>query len=266
MVDETPHDQENYDYLFKIVLIGDAGVGKSNLLLRYTKNQFKINSQSTIGVEFATRNLKMGDDCYVKAQIWDTAGQERYRAITNAYYRNAVGALMVYDISKPNSFENIQKWMQELRDHADSNIAITLIGNKSDLKHLRAVKFEDAQKLAQTYQIPFIETSALNSMNVDAAFMNLINEIYRLTLAGKFDYGFMGGGVSNNQSTDQQDDDQSQNGDATAGGQKNKKHGHRGKHRKSNNPNNKNQSLKLEQQETKKDARNLSGCCGNQAQ
>ena len=95
----TRAEQDNYDYLFKIVLIGDSGVGKSNLLLRYTKNQFKLNSQSTIGVEFATRSIKV-DNVYVKAQIWDTAGQERYRAITNAYYRNAVGALMVYDISK----------------------------------------------------------------------------------------------------------------------------------------------------------------------
>lgn len=93
------NDPDHYDHLFKIVLIGDSGVGKSNLLLRYTRNQFKVNSQSTIGVEFATRSIKV-EDQYVRAQIWDTAGQERYRAITNAYYRNAVGALLVYDISK----------------------------------------------------------------------------------------------------------------------------------------------------------------------
>lgn len=149
--DDNPHPEENYEYLFKIVLIGDSGVGKSNLLLRYTRNQFKINSQSTIGVEFATRNLQMHDGCYVKAQIWDTAGQERYRAITNAYYRNAVGALMVYDISKQNSFDNINKWMAELRDHADPNIAIMLIGNKSDLKHMRQVSFEQGSKFAEQY-------------------------------------------------------------------------------------------------------------------
>lgn len=97
------NDQDHYDYLFKIVLIGDSGVGKSNLLLRYTKDQFKMNSQSTIGVEFATRSIKV-EDSFVRAQIWDTAGQERYRAITNAYYRNAVGALLVYDITKYNTF------------------------------------------------------------------------------------------------------------------------------------------------------------------
>ena len=123
-------------------MIGDPGVGKSNLLLRYAKNKFKFNCQSTIGLEYTTMSMKFDDGVYVKAQIWDTAGQERYRAITNSYYRNAAGALMVYDTTNPISFENIQKWLQELRDHADPKISITLVGNKSDLKSLRAVKFE----------------------------------------------------------------------------------------------------------------------------
>lgn len=108
-------------------------MGKSNLLLRYTKNQFKKNSQSTIGVEFATRNIQV-DDQQVRAQIWDTAGQERYRAITNAYYRNAVGALLVYDITRAQSFHNIEKWFSELREHAEYNIVVLLVGNKSDMK------------------------------------------------------------------------------------------------------------------------------------
>lgn len=127
------NDKDHYDHLFKIVLIGDSTVGKSNLLLRYTKDQFKVNSQATIGVEFATKSIKM-DDCFVRAQIWDTAGQERYRAITNAYYRNAVGALLVYDITKRNTYENINKWYSELKDHADSSIKVLLVGNKCDLK------------------------------------------------------------------------------------------------------------------------------------
>ena len=129
------NDVDHYDHLFKIVLIGDSGVGKSNLLLRYTKDQFKINSQSTIGVEFATRSIQI-DDQYVRAQIWDTAGQERYRAITNAYYRNAVGALLIYDISKRNTFENINRWYGELKEHADHNIVVLLVGNKCDLKQM----------------------------------------------------------------------------------------------------------------------------------
>ncbi len=111
-----------------------------------------MNSASTIGVEFATRNIELASGAVgstvVKAQIWDTAGQERYRAITNAYYRNAAGALLVYDISKASSFENIKKWLKELKDHADENISIMMVGNKSDLRHLRSVRYEEANRFA----------------------------------------------------------------------------------------------------------------------
>ncbi|KAK8524500.1 hypothetical protein V6N12_029365 [Hibiscus sabdariffa] len=99
---------DDYDYLFKVVLIGDSGVGKSNLLSRFTKNEFSLESKSTIGVEFATRSIRV-DDKVVKAQIWDTAGQERYRAITSAYYRGAVGALLVYDVTRHVTFENVER-------------------------------------------------------------------------------------------------------------------------------------------------------------
>merc|ERR1712032_1781372 len=112
---------DDYDYLFKVVLIGDTGVGKSNLLSRFTRNEFSLESKSTIGVEFATRSIQV-DGKTIKAQIWDTAGQERYRAITSAYYRGAVGALLVYDITKHMTYENVERWLKELRDHADSNI------------------------------------------------------------------------------------------------------------------------------------------------
>lgn len=133
-----------------MVLIGDSGVGKSNLLSRFTRNEFNLDSKSTIGVEFATRSIQV-DSKTIKAQIWDTAGQERYRAITSAYYRGAVGALLVYDISKGVTFENVNRWLKELRDHADQNIVIMLVGNKSDLRHLRAVPTEDAKKFAGTF-------------------------------------------------------------------------------------------------------------------
>lgn len=139
--------EDEYDYLFKTVLIGDSGVGKSNLLMRFTRNEFNIESKSTIGVEFATRNIVL-DNKKIKAQIWDTAGQERYRAITSAYYRGAVGALIVYDITKQSSFDNVGRWLKELREHADSNIVIMLVGNKTDLLHLRAVSTEEAQAFA----------------------------------------------------------------------------------------------------------------------
>ena len=130
-----------------VVLIGDSGVGKSNLLSRFTRNEFNLESKSTIGVEFATRSIQV-DGKTIKAQIWDTAGQERYRAITSAYYRGAVGALLVYDIAKHLTYENVERWLKELRDHADQNIVIMLVGNKSDLRHLRAVPTDEAKTFA----------------------------------------------------------------------------------------------------------------------
>lgn len=136
-----------------VVLIGDSGVGKSNLLSRFTRNEFNLDSKSTIGVEFATRSIQV-DSKTIKAQIWDTAGQERYRAITSAYYRGAVGALLVYDISKHQTYENVTRWLKELRDHADANIVIMLVGNKSDLRHLRAVPTEEAKAFASTLTMP----------------------------------------------------------------------------------------------------------------
>ncbi|XP_028857275.1 ras-related protein Rab-11B isoform X2 [Denticeps clupeoides] len=143
---------DEYDFLFKVVLIGDSGVGKSNLLSRFTRNEFNLESKSTIGVEFATRSIQV-DGKTIKAQIWDTAGQERYRAITSAYYRGAVGALLVYDIAKHLTYENVERWLKELRDHADNNIVIMLVGNKSDLRHLRAVPTDEARAFAEIYRI-----------------------------------------------------------------------------------------------------------------
>ncbi|KAL5209367.1 hypothetical protein ABZP36_004990 [Zizania latifolia] len=116
----------------------------------------------------------------VKAQIWDTAGQERYRAITSAYYRGAVGALLVYDVTKATTFENVKRWLKELRDHADSNIVVMLIGNKIDLKHLRSVTLEDATSFAEIEGLSFIETSALDATNVDRAFQTVLTEIHRI--------------------------------------------------------------------------------------
>lgn len=115
----------------------------------------------------------------IKAQIWDTAGQERYRAITSAYYRGALGAVLVYDVSKPTTFENISRWLKELRDHADANIRIMLVGNKTDLKHLRAVATDDGQSFAEAEGLSYIETSALEATNVEEAFQLILGDIYR---------------------------------------------------------------------------------------
>ncbi|KAL6561609.1 Ras-related protein RABA1f [Orobanche minor] len=170
---------DDYDYLFKVVLIGDSGVGKSNLLSRFTRNEFSLESKSTIGVEFATRSIRVNEKV-VKAQIWDTAGQERYRAITSAYYRGAVGALLVYDVTRHVTFENVERWLKELRDHTDSNIVIMLVGNKADLRHLRAVSTEDAKAFAERERTFFMETSALESMNVENAFTEVLTQIHHV--------------------------------------------------------------------------------------
>ena len=171
--------EDEYDFLFKVVLIGDSGVGKSNLLSRFTKNEFNLESKTTIGVEFATKTIET-EGKIVKAQIWDTAGQERYRAITSAYYRGAVGALLVFDITKDQTFKSIDRWLNELKDHADQNIVVMLVGNKTDLDHLRDVKVEESKQYAEENNLAFIETSALDATNVDEAFGQILSDIYKL--------------------------------------------------------------------------------------
>ncbi|GMH04435.1 hypothetical protein Nepgr_006274 [Nepenthes gracilis] len=172
-------DSVKIDYVFKIVLIGDSAVGKSQLLARFARNEFSLDSKATIGVEFQTRTITI-DHKTVKAQIWDTAGQERYRAVTSAYYRGAVGAMVVYDISKRQTFDHVSKWLDELRGHADKNIVIMLVGNKSDLGSLRAVPTEHAKEFAEKENLFFMETSALEAINVETAFLSVLSEIYRI--------------------------------------------------------------------------------------
>ena len=170
---------DEYDFLFKLVLIGDLGVGKSNLLSRFTRNVINLESKSTNGVEFATRSIQVDGET-IKAQIWDTAGQERYKAITSVYYRGAVAALLVYDIAKQLTYENVESWLREIRDHADANIVIMLVGNKSDLRQLRAVPTDEAKVFAEKNNLSFIETSAVDSTNVETAFHNILKEIYQI--------------------------------------------------------------------------------------
>ncbi len=158
-------------------LVGDSGTGKSNILTRFTRNEFNLESKSTIGVELGTKTIHI-EGKVIKAQIWDTAGQERYRAITAAYYRGALGALLVFDITKRSSFEAVDRWMRELRDQSDANVVMTLVGNKADLQQLRAVSSEEAHAYAEKHGMDFIEVSALDSMNVEPAFVKLLTEIY----------------------------------------------------------------------------------------
>ncbi|KDP45261.1 hypothetical protein JCGZ_15126 [Jatropha curcas] len=166
------------EYLFKIVLIGDSAVGKSNLLSRFARNEFDSNSKATIGVEFQTQVVDI-DGKEIKAQIWDTAGQERFRAVTSAYYRGAVGALIVYDITRRTSFDSVKRWLEELSTHCDTAVARMLVGNKCDLENIREVSVEEGKSLAEEESLFFMETSALDSTNVQTAFEVVIREIYK---------------------------------------------------------------------------------------
>ncbi|KAL0396545.1 UNVERIFIED_CONTAM: Ras-related protein Rab11D [Sesamum calycinum] len=175
---------QKIDYVFKVVLIGDSAVGKSQILSRFARNEFSLDSKATIGVEFQTRTLVIQHKS-VKAQIWTPLGKRAiphilYRAVTSAYYRGAVGAMLVYDITKRPTFDHIPRWLDELRAHADKNIVIILIGNKTDLGDQRAVPTEDAKEFAQKEGLFFLETSALEATNVEEAFLTVLTEIFNI--------------------------------------------------------------------------------------
>ncbi|KAL6845992.1 hypothetical protein ACP4OV_023440 [Aristida adscensionis] len=166
------------DYVFKVVVVGDAAVGKTQLLARFTRDEFALDSKSTIGVEFQTRELTIRRK-RVKAQIWDTAGQERYRAVTSAYYRGALGAMVVYDVTRRATFEHVARWLEELRAHADGSTVVALVGNKADTPaSRREVAAGEAARLAEEQGLFFSEASALSGDNVERAFLALLEEIF----------------------------------------------------------------------------------------
>ena len=169
-------EEDNYDLIFKIVLIGDSGVGKTNILSRYLTNEFSLTTQATVGVEFGSKIIKKGEKL-IKLQIWDTAGQERYKSITSAYYKGSKGAFVVYDITRKTTFDNVDKWINELKNKGSEGVFIMLVGNKSDLKEKREISEEEVKKKAELYNVAFCETSALEGNNIEYAFESLINEI-----------------------------------------------------------------------------------------
>eukprot|EP01103_Thecamoeba_quadrilineata_P017784 TRINITY_DN6462_c0_g1_i1.p1 TRINITY_DN6462_c0_g1~~TRINITY_DN6462_c0_g1_i1.p1 ORF type:complete len:200 (-),score=25.09 TRINITY_DN6462_c0_g1_i1:99-698(-) len=164
-----------YDFLFKLLLIGDSGVGKSCLLLRFADDTYTESYISTIGVDFKIRTIDL-DGKTVKLQIWDTAGQERFRTITSSYYRGAHGIIVVYDVTDQVSFNNIKQWLQEIDRYATENVNKLLVGNKCDLPN-KSVDSKVAKEFAETKSIPFLETSAKNSINVENAFLTMAREI-----------------------------------------------------------------------------------------
>merc|ERR1712093_520067 len=182
----TPLSLRSYAYLFKYIIIGDTGVGKSCLLLQFTDKRFRADHDLTIGVEFGARLVTI-DGKQIKLQIWDTAGQESFRSITRSYYRGAAGALLVYDITRRETFNSLASWLDDARQHANANMTIMLIGNKSDLTHRRAVTTEEGEAFAQEHGLVFMETSAKTAHNVEEAFINTARKIYDKIEQGVFD-------------------------------------------------------------------------------
>ncbi|KAG8217324.1 P-loop containing nucleoside triphosphate hydrolase protein [Butyriboletus roseoflavus] len=171
----TMHTSE-YDYLFKLLLIGDSGVGKSCLLLRFADDTYTESYISTIGVDFKIRTIEL-EGKTVKLQIWDTAGQERFRTITSSYYRGAHGIIVVYDVTDNDTFTNVKQWLQEIDRYASEGVNKLLVGNKSDLTSKKVVEYSVAKEFADQLTIPFLETSAKNSTNVEQAFLTMAKQI-----------------------------------------------------------------------------------------
>lgn len=165
-----------YDYLFKLLLIGDSGVGKSCLLLRFADHTYTESYISTIGVDFKIRTIEL-DGKTIKLQIWDTAGQERFRTITSSYYRGAHGIIVVYDVTDQESFNNVKQWLGEIERYACEGVNKLLVGNKCDLVNKKAVEYETAKAFADQLDVPFLETSAKNATNVEKAFLTMAAEI-----------------------------------------------------------------------------------------
>ena len=169
---------DEYDFLFKLIIVGDSNVGKTNIMSKYIHNQFNQHSKSTIGVEFGTKIVNI-DNKKIKAQIWDTAGQERYKSITSAYYKGAKGALIVYDITNKFSFDSVDKWVQDLNSYGDKTITLLLVGNKSDLEEKRQITKENGEEKAKNFNLGFIETSACSGDNIDQAFVIMLKEVLK---------------------------------------------------------------------------------------
>jgi small GTP-binding protein len=176
----------SYSYLFKYIIIGDTGVGKSCLLLQFTDKRFRHDHDLTIGVEFGSRMLRL-DDKDIKLQIWDTAGQESFRSITRSYYRGAAGALLVYDITRRDTFSHLSAWLKDARENGNPDMVITLVGNKTDLDSKRTVTSEEGERFARDNGLIFMEASAKSNINVEEAFESTGRNIYNKIKEGTLD-------------------------------------------------------------------------------
>ena len=166
---------------FKFIVIGSSGVGKTAILKRLVDDVFTGESQSTIGVEFLATSVDV-DGTSVKLQIWDTAGQERFRSIAKAYFRSAIGVILVFDLTDRKSYEDLTGWLNDIHTLCDPNAVVTLIGNKSDLKEQRTITSTEAESFAQLHQLTYLETSALGGANINEAFQRTAAAVYRKSL------------------------------------------------------------------------------------
>ena len=170
--------EEEYEMMVKVILIGDSAVGKTNIMSKYLKNQFMEDSKATVGVEFGSKLFNINGH-NIKAQIWDTAGQEKYKAITGAYYKGSKGAFVVYDITKKDTFDSVDKWIHDLKSTGDPKMTIMIIGNKLDLEHKREVLKEQGEEKARSFGCAFLETSAFSGDNIEKGFEMMISEIFK---------------------------------------------------------------------------------------
>jgi len=176
----------SYAYLLKYIIIGDSSVGKSCLLLQFADKRFKTDHDTTIGVEFGSKNVQIKNKT-IKLQIWDTAGQESFRSITRSYYRGSIGALLVYDVTRRETFDGLSRWLEETKNYANDKTLIILIGNKTDLAEQREVSTEEGEKFAKERGILFMETSAKTAYNVESAFHKTAEEILNRIEKGELD-------------------------------------------------------------------------------
>ncbi|KAL3853613.1 hypothetical protein ACJMK2_017145 [Sinanodonta woodiana] len=175
----NPDADVSFDYKFKLVLVGDAGVGKTSVFRRFQSGTYIETNASTIGVDFTMKTLQI-DGKLIKLHIWDTTGQEKFRSIIHSYYRSANGVVMVYDITKKASFDRLSQWLDDVKHYGDPNIVKVLIGNKQDLENMREVPFKEAKSYAQHHgMIDVLETSARENINIDEVFLKLAKELKR---------------------------------------------------------------------------------------
>ena len=167
----------NDDVIYKVLLLGDSTVGKTCFLIKYTDKTFQDVHMATIGLDYRLKNMTLKSGKNVKLQIWDTAGQDRFRAITKNYYKGANGIILIYDVTNPQTFDNVKGWISQIREEANQNVLIYIVGNKIDMKEERKIKTEDGEKLAGDYGFPFVETSAKEGININETFEDLVEKI-----------------------------------------------------------------------------------------